>query len=87
MLRGEVVKDDSGSHAVFTGQGSSASHMTRAKVLHVIARLRGSAGQASDAVSADTQVKMEDIPTLLKLPNSQCPEIWIRLPRYTWPKT
>ena len=38
-LRGDIVKDDSGAHAVFTEQGSSASQMTAAKVTDVIARL------------------------------------------------
>ena len=33
VLRGDFVKDDSGSYAVFTEQGSCASHMTAAKVL------------------------------------------------------
>ena len=32
VLRGDIVKDDSGSYAVFTEQGSSASQMTSAKV-------------------------------------------------------
>ena len=30
VLRGDIVKDDSGSYAVFTEQGSSASQMTAA---------------------------------------------------------
>ena len=30
---------------------------------------------------------MKDAPTRLKLPKSDCPDIWIRLPRYKWPKT
>ena len=33
VLRGDIVKDDSGSDAVFTEQGSSASQMTAAKVM------------------------------------------------------
>ena len=33
VLRGDFVKDDSGSYAVFTEQGSSASQMTAAKVM------------------------------------------------------
>ena len=33
--RGGVVKDDPGSHVVFTEQGSPTSHMTAAKVLDV----------------------------------------------------
>ena len=60
VLRGDIVKDDSGSYAVFTEQGSSASQMTAAKVMDNISRLPGCAGQAADAVSAYTRVKMED---------------------------
>ena len=47
VLRGDVVKGVSGSYAVFTEQGSSASQMTAAKVMDVIARSRGCAGQAA----------------------------------------
>ena len=64
VLRGDIVKDDSGSYAVFTEQGSSASQMTAAKVMDVISRLPGCTGQAADAISAYTQVKMEDAPSL-----------------------
>ena len=59
------MKDDSGSFAVFTEQGSSASQMTVAKVMDVVSRPPGCAGQAADAISAYTQVKMEDAPSLL----------------------
>ena len=69
------MKDDSGSHAVFIEQGSSASQMTAAKVMDVTARLPGCAGQAADAVSACTQVKMEDASSLLEIPKSECPDI------------
>ena len=62
MLRGNIVKDDCGAHEVFTEQGSSASQMTAAKIMDVIASLPGCAGQAADAVSAYTHVKMEDAP-------------------------
>ena len=58
VLRGDIVKDDSGSYAVLTEQGSSA--MTAATVMNIISRLLGCDGQAADAVSAYTQVKMED---------------------------
>ena len=87
VLRCDIVKDDSGSYAVFTEQGSSASQMTAAKVMDVISRLPGCAGQAADGVSAYTQVKMEDAPSLLKFSKSECPDIWIRLPRHKWPKS
>ena len=33
VLRGDIVKDNSGSYAVFAEQGSSASQMTAAKVM------------------------------------------------------
>ena len=79
VLRGDIVKDDSGSYAVFT--------MRAAKVMDIISRLPGCAGQAVNAVSAYTQVKMEDAPKLLKISKSECPDIWIRLPRHKWPKS
>ena len=85
VLRGDIVKDDSGSYAAFTEQGSSASQMTAAKVMDIISRLPGCAGQAADAVSAYTKVKIEDAPKLLKNSKSECPDIWIRLPRHKWP--
>ena len=52
VLRADIVKDDSGAHAVFAEQGSSASQMTAAKVMDVIARLPDCDGQAADAISA-----------------------------------
>ena len=66
VLQGDTVKDDSGSYAVFIEKGSSASQMTAAKVMDIISRLPGCGGQAADAESACTQVKMEDAPSLVK---------------------
>ena len=86
VLHGDIVKDDSGSYAVFFEQGSSASQMTAAEIMDIISRLPGCDGQAADAVSAYTQVKMEDPHKLLKIPKSECPDIWIRVPRHKWPK-
>ena len=57
VFRGDIVKDDSGSSAVFIEQGSSASQMTAAKIMDIISRVPGCDGQAADAVSAKTQVK------------------------------
>ena len=56
------MKDDSGSCALITEQGSSASQMTAATLIDILSRLTGCAGQAADAVSAYAQVKMEDAP-------------------------
>ena len=68
---GDIVKDDSGAYAVITEQGSSASQMTAAKIMDVVARLPGCDGQTADAVSGKTQVKLEDAPKLLKIPKSE----------------
>ena len=87
LVRGDIVKDNSGSYAVFTEQGSSASQMTAAKVMDIISRLPGCDGQAADAVSPFTPLKMEDAHKLLKIPKSECPDIWIRLPRHKRPKS
>ena len=69
VLRGDIVKDNSGFYAVFTEQGPPASQMTAAKIMDIISRLPSCAGQAADAVSAYTQVKMDDAPALLQIPN------------------
>ena len=87
VLRGDIVKDDSGSYAVFTEQGSPASQMTAANVMDIISRLPGCAGQATDAVSAKTQVKMEDAHKIIENSISECPDIWIRPPQHRWPKS
>ena len=49
---------------------------TAAQVMFVIERLPDCAGQATDAVSAYTQAKMEDAPQLLKIPKSQSVQIF-----------
>ena len=65
----------------YSEQGSSASQMTAAKVT----KLPRCAGQATDAVSTFTQVKMEDAPKLLQIPKSECPDQWICPPEHKWP--
>ena len=56
VFRGDIVKNDSGSCAVCTEQGSSASQMTAAKIMDITSRLPGCARQAADAVSAYTHL-------------------------------
>ena len=87
VLRGDIVKDGSGENEVFTEQGSSASQAIAARVMDVTARLPDCAGQAVDAMSAFSQVKLEDDPRLLKNPKSEWSDVWIRLPRHKWPKS
>ena len=79
VLHGDIVKDGAETRAVFTEQGSSASQMTAAKVMDIIARLPDCDGQAADAVPASTQVKMEDALRLLRIPKSECPVAKIML--------
>ena len=50
-------------------------HKRRPQVMDVIARLPECAGHAADAVSAYTQVKMEDASASLKFLKSECPDI------------
>ena len=71
----------------YAKQGSSASQMTAAKVVDIMSRLTECARQAADAVSAYIQVKMKDAHKLLKISKSECPDIWIRLPRHKWPES
>ena len=87
VLRGDIVKDDSGADAVFTEQGSSASPMTAAKVMDVIDRQPDCDGQAADAVSAYTQEKIGGCSKIAQKSKSECPDVWIRLPRHKWTKS
>ena len=52
--------------------------------MDIISRLAGCDGQTAYAVSAYTP-EMVDAHKLLKIPKSECPDIWIRLPRHKWP--
>ena len=83
-LRGDIVKDDSGSYAVFTEQGSSASQMTAGKVMDVISRLPGCDGR-SICLHPGKNGRCSQIDK--KIPKSECPDIWIRLPRHKWPES
>ena len=69
VLRDDIVKDDSGSYAVFTEHGSSASQMTAAKVMDIISRLPGCDGQPADAVSGYTKWKWKMLTNYQKFPN------------------
>ena len=87
VLRGDIVKDDPGSYAVLTEQGSSASQMTAAKVMDIFSRLPGCAGQAADPVSAYTQVKMEDAHNYWKFPDRNVQIFGYVYQSTKWPKS
>ena len=80
VFRGDTVKDESGFYAVFTEQGASASQMAAGKFLDTIARMPGMKGEASDAVSAYTQVYMAGASRFLKPSEKERPDTWISLP-------
>ena len=79
ILRDDVMTDDYGSLAVFTKQCSSASQIPVAKNLDIVDKISGCAGQGIDVLSAQTQVKMKDAPTLWQLPKSECPSICMKI--------
>ena len=81
VLRGDNIRDNVGAQAVLIEQGASASDLVVGKSFDVVARMPGMAGSAADCVSAYTQVKLEEMYRLLKLPNEKCPVIWIKIPK------
>ena len=66
MIQGETVKDETGSHAVFTEQGSSASQMA--------AKGNGCPCKTCLWTSSRSSIRlhgrMEDAPKLLKIPKN-----------------
>ena len=80
VLRGDNVKDGSGAYAVFTEQGSFASQMTAAKVMDIFQGFHD---------AQDKQLMQYPLcaSTLLIIPKSECPHIWIRVPKHKWPKS
>ena len=55
--------------------------MTVAKNMDIISRLPGCDGQAADAVSAYYPGKWKMLTNCSKNPKSECPDMWIRLPK------
>ena len=61
VFRGDQVRDESGFYAVFSEQGTSASHLAAAKFIDAIARFKDCDGENADATSAYTQVRFADL--------------------------
>ena len=57
------------------------------KFMDAISRLPIFSGQAAVTRFACTQVRMEDAPKSLKIPKSECLDIWIHPPRHKWLKS
>ena len=75
VLWEDNVKDEEGYRAVCTEQVASASQMAAAQFLDTISKIPGMAAETSDAIPAHTQVKINDAPSLLRLPMEECLEI------------
>ena len=87
VFRGDNVKDESGFYAVFSEQGTSASHLAAAKFLDAISRLPGNAGEDSDATGAYTQVTLSDMTKNGVVSyGKEHVETWTSLPRHRRPK-
>ena len=84
VLRGDIVKDDSGSYAVFTEQGSSASQNDGRKsngCYCKVTRMRRTSSRCSINLHAGQYGRCTII--VQKIPKSECPDIWIRLPKHS----
>ena len=83
VLRGDIVNDDSGSYAMFTEKGPIASQMTAAKVNHfgITWTRRESSRRGIDLHSRKNGRCSE----IIENPKSECPDIWIRVPKHKWP--
>ena len=81
VFRGDAVKDETGCYAVFSEQGSSASHMAATKFLDAIARLPGNTGEDADAKGAYHQVKLSEKILGQIISEEGHVETWISLPR------
>ncbi len=79
MFRGDQVKDQEATHAVFNEQTAASSHMASAKLLDAMACMPGFDGQDADAVGAYNQVVLGDVDGSV--------ETWITLPRHRRPKS
>ena len=75
VFRGDCVKDEHGAHAVFSEQGTSASHLMAARFVYALAHMPGMDGEDSDATGAYTQIDL----------GPDCPPTHILLPRNRWP--
>ena len=86
VLRGDIVKYDSGPLAVSTEQGSSASQMKAAKACHSKAtRMRRTSSRRSISLHPGQNGRCTIV--IEKIPKSECPDMWIRLSKHKWPKS
>ena len=61
VFRGDTVRNETGFYAMFSEQGTSASHLAASKFLDAIARRSGNDGEDSGGVGAYTQIVISDV--------------------------
>ena len=66
---------------------SITNDSSKSNVYHIKATRMRRTSSRWQYITLHTQVKMEDASTLFKIPKSECPDIWIRLPKHKWPKS
>ena len=81
VLCGDNVEDDTGGYAVFTEQAAPASHKTAGKVVDTMLQV-----WRSKRCCFRVQAKISDASRLLKLPETECPTVWVQLPRQRRPE-
>ena len=77
VFQGNNVRDEEGYAAVFSEQGTSASHIAAAKWLDAISRMPGNDGEDSDAMGAYTQAEFQGEETWVSMPRERWPKAWI----------
>ena len=77
---------DSGLYAVFSEQGSSASQMKAAKVT-LLKDYRDAQNEQQMQYPLIPRSNWRMHRRYRKFPKSECPDIWIRLPKHKWPKS
>ena len=87
VLRGDIVKDDSGSYAVFTEQGSSASQMTAAKVMVSHPNCQVAQDKQLTQYLLILRSRWKMLQNIEKSKNRNVQTYGIRLPRHKWPKS
>ena len=87
VLRGDFVKYDSGSFAVFTEQGSSASQMTAAMIMDIISRLPGCEWTSSRrSISLYPSKRWKMLTNYSKFSNRSVQTFGFVYPRHKWPR-
>lgn len=77
VLRGDCLKDDTGYLAVFSEQGTSASHMAASRRLAALAHMPDMEGPDADACGAyNTQSDLHGDETWVELPPQQWRARW-----------